>query len=341
MKLYDNQKMPHAVTYKDSDELLPTPEKIKKYYNVRYDANISPNLKHPGGWKLYPCTPCIEHVNPHVEKPVIDFRWCIGDTKAGYEDTVSKMSPEKLKNWRYKDPHKIIYDVNIEGYRCPEWNNIDWENSWILFGCSFIFGVGLAQDETLGHFIQKELGEPVVNLGMGATSNEFIEVLMARMLNNFPKPKGIIVLYTCEDRNIIYTKKGMIHNGPWNVPNPHSRPEWIKEDPETGEKYLPCPYTGVNQTQNYITSFEDPYNAETKLYDIHQRINAMTRDCHLFEGSFFMKSAASSYSHDLSRVLYGIPWSKARDNWHPGREIMEEGAKQISNIIINNILDKE
>lgn len=57
------------------------------------------------------------------------------------------------------------YTVNSQGYRCPEFDAIDWENSIIFFGCSHVFGIGLLDHETVANQLSLILNCPVINLG--------------------------------------------------------------------------------------------------------------------------------------------------------------------------------
>ena len=68
----------------------------------------------------------------------------------------------------------VSYKLNSQGYRCPEWNDIDWASSHLLFGCSVVQGIGLNDADTLDQELVKLLNEPVVNLGVGGGSLPFI-----------------------------------------------------------------------------------------------------------------------------------------------------------------------
>jgi hypothetical protein len=38
---------------------------------------------------------------------------------------------------------KVTYTTNSDHYRCPEWDQIDWNSSILILGCSVVFGVGV------------------------------------------------------------------------------------------------------------------------------------------------------------------------------------------------------
>lgn len=89
-------------------------------------------------------------------------------------------------------PKHIKYGVNSHNYRCPEFNTIDWENSYVLFGGSDVYGEGLEDNKIMSHYLQEMLDEPVINLAIPAASNQLIVLAMA-MLAKHHKPKAWIV----------------------------------------------------------------------------------------------------------------------------------------------------
>jgi len=84
--------------------------------------------------------------------------------------TRSSLKKYKGKHRKFYKNNTISYTLNSKGYRCPEFNDVDWKNSIVIFGCSQTYGVGVDDTETYSHFLSKKLDIPVVNLGMGGTS---------------------------------------------------------------------------------------------------------------------------------------------------------------------------
>ena len=100
--------------------------------------------------------------------------------------------------WRYHND-QISYDFNLHGFRAPDFDTVDWENSWIILGCSHVLGIGNPVDETLGSYIQQHLNEPVINLGVAGCSNDIIFNNFVYAMTNH-KPKGVIVFWTYPSR---------------------------------------------------------------------------------------------------------------------------------------------
>ena len=75
-------------------------------------------------------------------------------------------------DWHYRT-QDVKYVMNQNYYRAPEWDTVDWQNSIVVFGCSHVFGEGLAENETLSHHLSKLTDRPVINLGQSGTGTMF------------------------------------------------------------------------------------------------------------------------------------------------------------------------
>lgn len=124
------------------------------------------------------------------------------------------------RQWAYDN---IVYDYNRIGFRCPDFKQIDWENSIVVLGCSCTVGIGLAEQHTVTSQIEKLTGVPTINLGVSGSAidhacwNSFI------LLNRFPKPKAVVHLWTQIDRYSDITKNGV---RTYNVHNDFYRAEY-------------------------------------------------------------------------------------------------------------------
>jgi len=122
----------------------------------------------------------------------------------------------KTENWYYRT-NPVKYTLNSYGYRTEEFDNIDWKNSIVMFGCSFVFGTGVTDEHTISYFLEKISGRPVVNLGIAGSS---IQTTLHNgiILNDskYPTPKAIVPLWTSMSRHQIYFKEVIKHCGIWN-----------------------------------------------------------------------------------------------------------------------------
>ena len=71
----------------------------------------------------------------------------------------------KENNW--EQPEAITYQYNSHGFRCAEFNDTP---SYLALGCSFTEGVGLAIEQSWPALLAQQLNQPVINLGVGASS---------------------------------------------------------------------------------------------------------------------------------------------------------------------------
>ena len=133
-------------------------------------------------------------------------------------------SPERFKknleeqpvDWHYRT-NPITYEINSNGYRAPEWNQIDWSEAVVIFGCSQTAGIGLAYDETISWFLEKILNRPVVNLGAGGTGVDFAAYNSFLLYNNFPKPWGVVHWWSDMNRLSLFKDSYIQHEGSWSM----------------------------------------------------------------------------------------------------------------------------
>ena len=111
------------------------------------------------------------------------------------------------------------YGVNSHNYRCPEFDTIDWANSYVLFGGSDVYGEGLKDNEIMSYFLQEMLGQPVINLAVPAASNQHIVLTMSMLARRYT-PKAFLVGWGDEGRWLHWDEKAknsidvQAHRGP-------------------------------------------------------------------------------------------------------------------------------
>lgn len=127
------------------------------------------------------------------------FKWWSCDTEERYKNNLD-LQPQ---DWHYRTK-EVTYNVNSAGYRCPEWDQIDWANSIVIFGCSETFGTGLAEDETISASLSKLTGINVVNMGKNGTSMMFALANNLILRNHFPKPLAVINHWTESSRETYF-----------------------------------------------------------------------------------------------------------------------------------------
>ena len=136
-----------------------------------------------------------------------------GDTKELFLENL-KTQPD---DWYYRS-HPITYAINTQGYRLEqELADIDWANSTVIFGCSNVFGDGIKNKHTISSQLQALLKEPVVNLGVGGASAELIRHNLTLLLEFYPQPKRIVILWPDRTRTVSYEHNYPSIHGSWNI----------------------------------------------------------------------------------------------------------------------------
>lgn len=235
-----------------------------------------------------------------------------GSNKFSSSDGPREFS-ENLKkapaDWKYRTKD-VEYIVNSDGFRTKEWDQINWSEAIVLFGCSCTFGVGLAEDETISHHLSRLTGREVVNLGVSSGSNELILNNCSAMIKNFPMPYGVVLNWTTTDRFRFYSTNKFFDLGPWS---------WNSENS-----------TYIDLNKHWEMTFADPGNELAKNYYWSTYADAMFAGRTKYSKvSYFGLTA----HHTRSDAFFEID-NGARDMIHPGEgnsiQVAEFVAKQFA-----------
>ena len=93
-----------------------------------------------------------------------------------------------------KSTDYITPEVNSLGYRTVDFNKVVWNDSIVIFGCSYVFGVGLFNNETISNQLQELIGRPVINMGVPASSMSYAFFNQLALSNS--KPYAVVNLWT-------------------------------------------------------------------------------------------------------------------------------------------------
>lgn len=147
-------------------------------------------------------------VHNYGEREVLDRKEIAGSWDFfGMDDfeTYQKNLKTQSEDWYYRR-NSIKYTLNSEGYRTKEFNDIDWESSIVMFGCSHVFGTGNDDSHTISSFLEKYTGIPVVNLGMGGSSIQFALHNSLMLFKKYGIPKAVVYGWTSLTRYLLYQK---------------------------------------------------------------------------------------------------------------------------------------
>lgn len=109
------------------------------------------------------------------------------------------------------------YKVNSMGYRCPEFDTINWSEVYVVQGCSACFGTGIPEDsDTIAANIERMTGVQTINLGAPGSSIEFQYFNTIEMLDAGIRPKGVFMMYPNVDRFTMFIDGRVENIGPWS-----------------------------------------------------------------------------------------------------------------------------
>ena len=141
----------------------------------------------------------------------------------GY-DSEELFEKNKFPEWRYSDSNgKLTYNIDKYGFR----NNFDIDSVkeyCVAVGCSITFGSGQFENERYTSYLEKKLGMPIYNMGIGGSNDMVSMHNLLWFLSKFKKPKYIIFQHTAMDRIAMphpLDPKSVLLCGPWAQGHPY------------------------------------------------------------------------------------------------------------------------
>lgn len=116
--------------------------------------------------------------------PKTSTEWLANDSLELYTKNLQRM-PE---SWYYRH-HTVTYTWNSQGYRCAEFDTIDWSSSIVFMGCSYTMGLGLDDSDIITRYF-----DSAVNLGQHGVSINHIQYNTLQMIDLGWRPSRVIVI---------------------------------------------------------------------------------------------------------------------------------------------------
>lgn len=241
--------------------------------------------------------------------------WHSTDQESLFEKNLKIVSNE----WVYRSK-KIYYKFNSQGYRCPEWTDIDWKNSILLIGCSYTLGVGLAEEDTLAAVLSAIVNRPVINLGVGSSSNHLMLHNSFSLVDSDIIPNQVIALFSDVSRATHFKEDGSIkHYGNWIYPT-------HKHHQQDAKLTMP------QFTEQELTFYKQWIQNENS--DVYGNMAARSIE-NLWKSAGVPFMGVSAYHGQLSNRYHKLPAiiDKARDLMHPGLLTIKHWAEDIAAIL--------
>jgi hypothetical protein len=184
----------------------------------------------------------------YPEKPKYLFH--NADTKLLFEKNLL----EQPESWSWRN-RSISYTLNSQGFRCGQFDSLDWNNSIVCFGCSNTFGVGVDDSDTWPQVLNRLAQVPVINLSQGGQGCGFNWVNSVRVIAAGHKPRAAIYywpdpirMFTLSDPNNLNLVK---RHGPWDMYNDQTFP-----DIQLGLLWAQDSLLGVFWAEQYLRSLD-------------------------------------------------------------------------------------
>ena len=208
------------------------------------------------------------------------------------------------KTWEYFDK-PVLYNQNPESFRTTPFANIKWEDSVVVFGCSNVYGIGLANEDTITHQLEQILDMPVINLGIPGTGIDLAAVNSLILHEHYPTPKAVVHLWSGADRYTDFTKDTTIPM---------------------------MPKRGVNRFgKTYIWTLD--WSIRSKHYILADNALWRNKTCY-YEASYFTQTC-ELLNIDLIKII-----DEASDLAHPGTKSAKAGAIQIAEALLKQGIRK-
>ena len=151
-----------------------------------------------------------------------DNLWCyLLDSFDRYQHNLSI----RATDWFWRD-YPLTYTINSQGYRCPEFDLIDWSSSCVFFGCSHTFGEGISDEHTVASLVPGG-----VNLARCGVDNTFQWLNTIRLRASGIRPRACVYLWTSTDRVVQFQGRDQVKQwGAWNVKTPTDWADpWLRD----------------------------------------------------------------------------------------------------------------
>jgi hypothetical protein len=110
--------------------------------------------------------------------------WETNDSESLYQTNLKRQPAD----WYYRN-NTVTYSWNSNGYRAPEWSDINWSQSHVLMGCSYAMGSGVDDSDTISAQVPNG-----INLGQSGTSLYAIEYNTIQMIDAGIRPLTVKII---------------------------------------------------------------------------------------------------------------------------------------------------
>jgi hypothetical protein len=133
------------------------------------------------------------------------------DSESLFNDNLKNMPSD----WRWRN-EKVTYTLNSQGFRCAEFETIDWNNSILVIGDSLGFGMGVDDSQTGAKQLADLTNRSVINLSQTGASAMYLWANTSILVENNIRPICVIYIWPNSSRMVEFISNNRIHHrGIW------------------------------------------------------------------------------------------------------------------------------
>ena len=132
--------------------------------------------------------------------------------KNNHINAIRQLGP---KGWRFGgEAPNDFYSHNSFGFRNDQdFDDVDWNNTCAIVGCSYVYGQGIENHNTISSILTSEYNVPTMNFGTPGASNRVIHNNAIHAIKKY-NPKKVIIVWSHPNRNN-WTHNYNVRNGHW------------------------------------------------------------------------------------------------------------------------------
>ena len=114
------------------------------------------------------------------------------------QDLYQKNLLTQPDSWHYRH-HSVSYTWNTNGYRCAEWDSVDWSLSHVIMGCSYAQGLGIDDSDTISAGVPNG-----VNLAQSGSNAYVIQYNSLRLIDAGIRPRSVKIIIPDLTRSVYW-----------------------------------------------------------------------------------------------------------------------------------------
>ena len=194
------------------------------------------------------------------------IKWLEDDDEKKWNKSKKRLG----KDWHFYNANDIEYLHNSYGYRCSEFDDLQWKKSVLFLGCSHVYGKGNYTKDTIPSLYSDVSNLPTINMGICGAGPDVINHNTVALIEKNYLPKKVIICWPEMTRQMYYRgddiSSGVRPNflGLWEFER--NKGSWSNKSPLSRWQYF------IESTEHYKTIaylIQNAVNNAWKLAGVH------------------------------------------------------------------------